>query len=341
MRSFGIVATFLAIVSFAQTASAKDLLWQTNAEGDDIHIIDIETARLIHHMRVGPNPHGIATTPTSDTVFVSIERDGEENGELIWIDKKSFKVKHRLPVGPEPHAIAITPNGRWVYVPCRDGSYWIIDTKKREVVDKVKTGGRPHNTTASPNGRYVYLSPMGAPKSVTIVEPAQDHKVTGVIPFSSSVRPPALAMSRNLFFQHVDGLNGFEVADITKRKVIKRVKHKAGLGMPIVPKAGGYLSFSGLNRCHGLAVRPGDKEIWSVCGKHTTIHSILENTFPETAHLKLPGKGYWLTFSPDGRFAFIALSGKSKIAMIDTSTQKVVKMLNAGDHPKRNIVISD
>lgn len=330
-----------ALIFAANGAVARELLWQTNAEGDDIHIYDIETGNLVHKLVVGANPHGIAWAPGSGTVFVSLERNGDAAGSLLWINKTTYEIEHRLKVGPEPHAIAVTPDERWVYIPCRDGTYWVIDAANRSVAARIKTGGRPHNTTAAPDGARVFLSPMGSPRKVTVIDPHDDHEITGAILFSASVRPPAIAPSRNLFFQHVDGLNGFEVADLEKEAVIARIKHKRPIGMPVVPGVMGFLNFSGLSRCHGLAVRPGDREIWSICGNNATIHFIDDHTFPEAAHIKLPGKGYWLTFSPDGNFAFIALSDKSQVAMIDVKARKIIRILAAGDHPKRNLVIAD
>jgi len=327
------------VVAMTGQSAAKEVLWQTNAEGDDIHIFDVESGTLIRRLTVGDNPHGIAWAPGSDTVFVSLEKNGEDAGELLWINKKSLVTEYRLTVGPEPHAIAVTPNERWVYVPCRDGTYWVIDSVEKAVIARIDTGGRPHNTTVSPDGQHVYLSPMGAPKKVTVVVPESSHEAVGVIPFSASVRPPAIALSHGLFFQHVDGLNGFEVADLTSMKVIARVQHRRGLGVPVVPRLLGFLSFSGLNRCHGLAVRPGDGEIWSVCGSNATIHNISEAAFPETAHLNLPGRGYWITFTSDGRYAFIALSDRSEVAVIDTKGRKLLALLKAGARPKRNIVV--
>lgn len=334
---FTIVTTLLLLAS---PAWAQERLWQTNAAGDDIHIYDITSRTLVRRLVVGANPHGIAQAAGQDIVFVSLEHNGKPAGELLWINKDTFDIEFRLKVGREPHAIAITPDGKWVYVPCRDGSYWVIDVEKRTVAARIETGGRPHNTTASPDGTRIYLSPMGAPKRVTIVDPHDGHKVIGNILFSASTRPPALSFSRNLFFQHVDGLNGFEVAELETNTVIARVKHNRGLGIPVLPRQLGYLGFSGLSRCHGLSVRPGDEEIWSVCGRNVAIHSIDDRQFPEVFHIELPGKGYWLTFSPSGEFAFIALAGKSEIAVIDTATRNIIHTLIAGAHPKRNIVVN-
>lgn len=130
------------------------------------------------------------------------------------------------------------------------------------------------------------------------------------------------------------------MADIPGRELIARVSHATGLGLPIWPKSAGFLSFTGLNRCHGLAVRPGDEELWSVCGAQATIHSTVAPDFSERASIKLPGKGYWLTFSPDGRHAFVALSDHSKVAMVDATSRRIVRLLKAGHQPKRNLVVS-
>ncbi len=337
LRSLILVSCLLISPISTGTSLAKDLLWQTNAEGDDIHIFDIETGDLVERLVVGPNPHGIGTA--GDTVFVSLENNGGANGELLWIDSQSREIQYRLDVGPEPHALAVTPDGKWVYVPCRDGHYWVIDADQRAVTARIETGGRPHNTTAHPNGSRVYLSPMGAPKQVTVVDPGARHSIVGFIPFSASVRPPALAPSLNLFFQHVDGLNGFEVANLENNALIFRAEHSAGLGMPVWPSSLGFAGFGGLSRCHGLAVRPGDKEIWSICGANATIHDITNPDFPEIDHIALPSKGYWLTHSPDGRYVFIALADAGQVAMVEAETREIIRLLNAGDYPKRNLVL--
>ena len=209
---------------------AKQFLWQTNSEGNDIHIFSIDNFELQERLIVGPEPHGIAVPDDARVIYVSLEANGQEQGEVLWIDPQTLKIRHRLNVGPEPHQIATTPDGRWIYVPCRDGHYWVIDAIARNVVAKIYTGGRPHNTQASLDGRHMFLSPMGEPQGVTIVDIHAQHKVVGFIPFSESVRPPALSADGQFLFQHVDGLNGFEVADVQQRKVITTVEHSSHLG---------------------------------------------------------------------------------------------------------------
>ena len=337
---------FLFLSSFKVNADPQ--LWQTNSAGNDIHIYDIESKQLIKRLIVGPEPHGIVATRNAESVLVSIENKWKPEGELIWINPKTFEITHRLKIGKEPQALATTPKGDWIYVPCRDGYYWVIDGIKKQVYKKIHTGGRPHNTSVSLDGRFMYLSPMGK-HQVYIVDIEQDHKVIANLPFSESVRPPALLNNLNYFFQHVDGLIGFEVAHIPSRSHVARISHSETLGFFTGINRLGWLDQDGFHRCHGLGIRPSQTEIWSTCGHNLFIHSLtnLPNepsqgqslSLPETHHIPLKDDGYWLTFSPDDRFAFVALRDAGEIAMIDTQSKLIITHLKAGVKPKRNLVL--
>jgi YVTN family beta-propeller protein len=332
-RRFRLIAPLLLVLAFAASASAagKQYLWQTNSYGNDVHVIDVATNKVVKNFEVGPQPHGIAAPDDASVVYIAIEAFKKPNGELLWVDPRTYKILHRMTIGPKPNQLACTPDGRWVYVPCNDQTYWVIDGKNRTVVKKIRTGGRPHNTQASRDGKRMYLSPMGSPKEVTIVDVENGHKVIGKIPFSASVRPPALEPDGKRYFQHVDGLIGFEVADIATRKVTNRIEHT------IAAEYKGKGS-----RCHGLCIRPDGKEIWSCNVEHKTvhIHDITKPDYPQIAALPMIGRIYWLTFSPDSKFAYIAVRSKSQVCVVDTATRKVVTHLDVGNTPKRNLVIT-
>jgi hypothetical protein len=93
----------------------------------------------------------------------------------------------------EPHALATTPDARWLYVPCRDGRYWVVDGLTGTVTKQIKTGGRPHNTQISTDGRWAFLSPMGGTHDAFIVDIAAGHQVSGRIRFGGSLRPSTLS----------------------------------------------------------------------------------------------------------------------------------------------------
>jgi len=333
-----------AILGFPSMARAAEQgpfqLWQTNAGGDDIHVLEPASGRRVGKVTVGPEPHGLASTADGRTLFATVEASGRSAGELVWIDGVRMKVTRRQPICREPHALAATPDGRWLYVPCRDGSYWVIDGRSGETVRRIWTGGRPHNTAVSRDGAFAFLSPMGGTHDVSIVE-VSTQRLVGRIRFGASVRPSALSADGRYLLQHTDSLNGFQVADVARRAVIATVEHATplpGVRVPFLDSVG-RLGPTGWARCHGLGVRPDRDEVWSVCASHVSVHALAEPKFSEVAAIRLPAKGYWITFSPDGRFAYVALTGDCGVAVIDTQTKQILRRLEAGKRPKRNLAL--
>jgi len=336
LPSIVLLFCFLALISShtladSHKSAGKQYLWQTNAYGDDVHVFSLPDFKLVKNFKVGPQPHGTAYSPKMEVMFIAIENFKGPKDELVWVNARTYEVTHRLQIGPKPNEPECTPDGKWIYVPCNDGKYWVIDGHEKKVATTIQTGGRPHNTTISSDGKTMYLSPMGKPRKVTLVDIYDNHKVIGAIPFGNSVRPPAITSDNKRFFQNIDGLIGFQVADIEKRKVIATVEHE-------IPE-----QYKGKrSRCHGLSVRPDQKEIWSCNVEHKTVHvhDITKPDYPELAALPMIGRVYWLTFSPDSRFAFVAVRSEQKVAVVDTKTRKVIRHLVAGNTPKRNHVIT-
>lgn len=339
-----IPASFAAVVGLAiwsgpvPASEPAFLLWQTNAGGNDIHVFDAETGALLRRLEVGPAPHGIAATADHRTVFVTVEANGARTGELVWIDAATFAVARRIELCREPHALAATPDGRWLYVPCRDGRYRVVNGLTGEVAASVATGGRPHNTQISADGRFAYLSPMGR-QHATVIDIQAGHRPVGGIEFADSLRPSALSADGRWLVQHVDRLNGFQVADTRAGAVVATIEHATPLdGIQIVPGLG-RLGLNGFERCHGIAIDPAGSEIWSVCAETVTIHALEPPTFAERARVALPHKGYWISFSPDGRRAYVALADAGEVALIDAASRRVERRLVAGASPKRNLVL--
>ena len=184
---FSVIASLVFLSVTAQAADKQRQLWITNAYGNDVHIYEVDSWKLIRQFKVGSNPHGISATADGRTAHIAIENFGSPEGELIWIDTQTGKITDRIAVGPKPNENECTPDGKWIYVPCNDGQYWVIDGEKKTVVAKIKTGGRPHNTTVSANGKRMYLSPGGGSRSMSCYCPSWPSNYEGV---SLRRRPP-------------------------------------------------------------------------------------------------------------------------------------------------------
>jgi YVTN family beta-propeller protein len=325
----------LALLAFAQPAAAdlsagkvRQKLYVTNSQGNDVTVIDAATNQPIGKIVVGPHPHGIAVPAAQDTILVTIE--GGKVGELVWIDPYTDKVVKRMDCGPAPNHLAVTPDGKFAYVPCSNGYWEVIDLAKMQIVEKIFTGGRPHNTLCSPNGKRMYLAPMGNPKKVTIVD-AGTHKVIGEIPFSSVVRPIAISADEKRFFAEVDGLVGFEVADLEAKKMIHRVVAELTPEQKKMP-----------SRSHGLGLRPDQKEIWECDVEHSEVHvyDVSGEKPKQIATIPMGGKVYWLTFSPDGKHCYVSVLTKNEVAVVDTATKQIVARITVGQEPKRLLVVT-
>jgi YVTN family beta-propeller protein len=176
----------------------------------------------------------------------------------------------------------------------------------------------------------MYLAPMGNPKKVTIVD-AATHKVMGDIPFSSVVRPIAISADEKRFFAEVDGLVGFEVADLQARKMIHRVAAELTEEQKKAP-----------SRSHGLGLRPDQKEVWECDVEHAEVHvyDITVDKPKQIATIPMGGKVYWLTFSPDGAQCYVSVLTKNEVAVVDTATKQIVARIAVGQQPKRLLVVS-
>ena len=53
-------------------------------------------------------------------------------------------------------------------------------------------------------------------------------------------------------------------------------------------------------------------------------------------HVKVGDTPDWLTFTPDGKFIYIANSGSNSVSVIDTAARKEITRLPVGEVPKRN-----
>jgi DNA-binding beta-propeller fold protein YncE len=313
--------------------SAPDKQWQVwlgSAYGDDIYIYELGSFKLLKRLTVGPNPHGLSATADGRTVHVSLEHFDDPYGELAWVDTRTLTVTARVNVGPQPQEQECTPDGKWIYIPCADGQWHVVDGEQRRVVKTIHTGGRPHNTVVSPDGKRMYLSPMGYPHAVTVVDLDAGHQVTGEIPFKDVTRPPAITSDERFFFQNIDNMLGFQVADIAQGRVVKTIEHF------IPPQRRGEWS-----RSHGLGVRPDQQEIWSCNVEHhlVHVHELASGNYDEIARITLPGPVYWLSFSPDSKYCFVSVRSKRQVAVIDCVSKNIVAMLDAGLAVKRTQVV--
>jgi YVTN family beta-propeller protein len=304
-------------------------LYVANSAGNDLHIIDTATNQVVKRVEVGPEPHGLAATANGDRIFITIENTHGDSGELLWFDPVADKVTRRIKIGPRPNQLACTPSGKLVYIPCDDASWWVVDAERGEVLTRIATGGRPHNTLSSPDGKRMYLGPKGSYH--VLIADAVTHKLIGEIPLSDAPRPIAISQDEKRLYANVDTLIGFEVADIPSRKVTHRVA--AEVPAELLRQS---------SRSHGIGLTPDEQEIWmcDVFHDRTYIFDATADPPRQVATIVMQGGGYWMCFSPDGKWCYMSERIGNTVAVIDTATRRIVARIAVGTAPKRVLVVT-
>lgn len=81
---------------------------QTNSAGDNIHIIDPSTNKVVGIISGIEVSHGAAAAPDGSHYYFSDEAEST----LDVVDRKTLKVTSRIPLSGHPNNIAISKDGR-------------------------------------------------------------------------------------------------------------------------------------------------------------------------------------------------------------------------------------
>lgn len=255
------------------------------------------------------NVKGVAASAQPGRIFVStINRMmalDAVSGKKIW-DKTFEGGCDRM---------AISPDGRILYVPQFEGPLWhVVNAANGNVIAKVETKSASHNTVYSLDGAQVFMAGLKSP--LLSIADTKTHKVAGTVgPFANSIRPFTVNGAGTLCYVNVNGLLGFEIGDIRTGKKLHRVEIQ---GYPMGPvKRHGCPS-------HGIALTQDEKEIWVVDGHNEYVHIFDATAMPpkQGQSIKLREAPGWVSFSIDGRFAYLSTG-----EIIDAASKKIVAAL--------------
>ena len=233
-----------------------------------------------------------------------------------------------------------------LYIPFRDEADWkVVDAETGAVlarietergknydVDPIATIG-PHNTWINPAGTRAYLEVLTVP--YIYVADTKTNQVLGKVgPFSKGIRPFAVSDDERYVYANVDGLLGFEIAEIQKNpwggRLIARVEAQTPAArladIPDPPARKPHSTPS-----HGLNLRPDQKEVWMVDGVYGYVYAFDVTSRPPRQIASIPifqsaterPHPGWITFGIDGRKAYPTAASSSTtkaiVARIPTS----------------------
>jgi YVTN family beta-propeller protein len=329
-RCLTVAAAILLYTLSSRAAEKKVRIIQTNSAGDNIHVIDPVTNKVVGVITGIEVNHGAAVAPDGSRIYISDEAEST----LDVVDGKTLKVTNRIPLSGHPNNIAISRDGRRVYVGIiqAPGGVDVIDTGSLKNVKTLQTKGSIHNPYVTPDGKYIVAGSIQG-KTVNVFD-VQTEQPAWTLDMDLGVRPMTFNSnpdgSTRWIFVQLTGFNGFAVVDFATRKEINRIKN------PDLPPGKATVP-AGSDPSHGMAVTADGKTL-VVCSRLNNF--LYAYSLPDLKVLggaELGGKGAgWVTLTPDGKTAYVANPVTNDVSVVDIKSLKEVARIPVGFVPKRN-----
>ena len=336
IKSLGVSLAALAVVVFTlplMAANGVVRIIQTNSAGDSVHIIDAATNTVVAEIPGIERAHGAQASPDGNWMWISNEADNT----VDVISSKTMTVTKKIPLSGHPNNLAITPDGRKLYVAIAQapGAVDVIDTAKQAKVRTISVHGGVHNTYVTPDGKYAVAGMIGA-RNMTVIDTKTDMPVwthyfdLGVRPMAFDANPDG---STRRAYAQLSEFNGFAVVDFDTRKEVARIKYP---DLPPHKRTPGH----GGNTAHGIAVTPDNRTLVANSSINSFVYVYSLPDLELLGEVEVGHSPNWITLTPDGKFAYVSLSGANSVAVIDIKAVKVVKEIKTGGQvPKRNATI--
>jgi len=332
-----LIAILLAL-SAVPVAAQTVRIYVTNSAGDNIHVIDPATNKVVQVIEGIEAAHGIDFSPDGTRVYVSNEADVT----LDVFDRQSGRLAGKVKLSGHPNNIATTKDGGRVVVGIAQepGALDVIDTRALKVSKTIPVNGRLHNVYVTADSKYVVTGSIRS-KMLTVIDLATET-IAWELKLDEGVRPMAFesgpgGATRRIFAQ-LSNLNGFAVVDFAARKEVARIK---------LPDNGFGVAERRLESpSHGMGVAPDGKTLWvtSISANAVFAYSLPElkllghAALPE---LRLDGRKpisavpNWVTFTPDSKRLYISNAAARSVSVIDTDAIKLIATVPVGEVPKR------
>jgi YVTN family beta-propeller protein len=324
-------AALLCVACSTAGLGAQVRILQTNSGGDNIHLIDPATQKIVGEITGVPINHGAAAAPDGSRFYFSSEAEQT----LHVVDGRTLQVTKKIPLTGRPNNISISRDGRRVYVGIvsAPGAVDVIDTSSLEKVKSIPTKGGIHNVYVTPDGRHVVAGSI-AGRLMTVIDQKTEEPLWTL--FTEGVRPIAFetntdGSTKRLFVQ-ISDLHGFAVVDFAQRQEVARITLPNDIPAEKVDKGPFNASPS-----HGLGVAPDGKTLWVTSRPNARAYAYSLPDLKLLGAIDVGGRPDWVTFTPDSRFVYVATENTDSVVVIDVAGRKEVTRIKVGRAPKRNI----
>jgi YVTN family beta-propeller protein len=278
-------------------------------------IVDPVSGRTLATVATGPGPHEVAVSDDRRLAYVTNYGANAAGSTLSVIDVAARREIRRVDLGElrRPHGIAVV-NGKVVftveanraiaqYDPVVDRIDWRFDTAQDVT----------HMVTASRDGRTLFTSNIGS-NTISIIDN------TGSAWRQTLVRvgpgPEGLDLSpdgRELWTAHT-GDGRVSIVDVAAKKVVQTFD-------------------AGARRANRLKFTPdgGRVLISDMDGGDLLIVDVKTRAVAKRLRVGRMPEG--ILIRPDGRVAYVAVTGENRVAAVDLQTMEIVQTIAAGGGP--------
>lgn len=193
----------------------------------------------------------------------------------------------------------LTPDGKFLYLPTWEGDprspyELVIDAITGNELNRISIPPLSHDTIVSLDGKHVFMETKSATHAMYVADTTSNKVIQTITGYCCTgiLAPFSINRAGTRVVNDVYGYYGFALGDVTAGHVIAYV--------PFV----GTTGYTG----HGIAWTPDEDEVWADDGTNPIVH-VFDMTAnpPEQTHLvRVSNVPHWVTFSIDGRFAYVA-----------------------------------
>jgi len=206
-------------------------LYISNFVRNTVMFIDINSKKVTHEVKTGPNPKILVASPDGRSVFaanwtsksvtqvdvatasvvrtlnvgkqprgMTMSKSGKLYVANFYSDTidvfegKDLEKNHKIPVCKCPRHLTMSPDDQTLYISCLTASQLhAMDVKSETVQHMVQIGEAPKSIDVSRDGRYVYSADYGESRSVSVVD-TQDWTAR-VFPIKAMDRASGVAVA--------------------------------------------------------------------------------------------------------------------------------------------------
>lgn len=356
--TYGVLRPAEILAAESPPAAVRRFLYVTNNKERRVDLFDMaaEHTFIRSFQMAGNVVGGVCADAASSRLFITQQAEGTVTAYDLWTGKVLWALNTMETFGlNHPDRLCITTDGTALYVPMKDSdTTLILDSSNGERIAQFERPGRPHNSWTGERGKYMYVAGRSH-HTMYLADPRTHQVVKKIGPFSWPIRPFSVDPEERYLYANLTYLNGFGVGDIETGAISEvhhlppreRTRHwdqvKAGLPHGDHP-------FS-----HGIAVRPGAREVWYLDDQwgYLYVFDISKSPFAPKFmgqvelfdEIDQPwGRDHgnrWVAFSIDGKFCYpsdgsvVDAETGQKTSMRIPPSEKLIEVEFLGDTAMR------